>query len=297
MTEKIYYPLQSKNWLINTFSYPWDIELNGSIQDEVLVVKSTVTEYNNWNNILKSGGDISGITLQDIQKYHTISLANKYVYTQYETITNKKEFDYPEVWDNINSTFITQNFHNFLNHEGTAGHLTIIQIPWQMRGHRIKPTSINILGCFLNNDDVGYNSLVVDDGLGNLRVDNNSRVVGHVDYDQGFIIVWDMEWDYQIGSEDCHFTWSSDLEIKTLECLVDIKPNILWSSFNLTWVNNLISSSDSNNNFPSGWDPFPHFTAIGLYNDDNELLMVAKLAQPIKRTNAIDQLVHIRHDF
>lgn len=300
MQEKLHYPLQSKNWTINTFSYPWELrDSNGDINLDILIVQSTVTEYESLRLSLTNGGDISAVTDEDINKFHVLSIANRYIYENYEKIKNKKEFDYPKVWDDTNSVFIQQNIHSFLNHSGTAGNLTVIQIPWQNRGHRIKRGSISFVKCLNKSYDTGTIASVTDDELGNLsfQYGNDQIIIGHVDYDQGLIVVWDVLWNYVEADATVLFSWSSDLEVTTFECLVNVKTNILHSSFNKTWGNMLTANSDANNNFPSGWDPFPHLTTIGLYNDTGELLMVAKLASPIKRTNTIDQLIHIRHDF
>jgi len=297
MQERIHYPIHTKNWTINTFSYLWNIEddLN-NLNPDVFVATSTVTQYNTLYNTLRSGGNLLGITDNDIKEVHTILIANKYVYEYYQEIKNTKEFKYPKVW---NSTeFITQSYYSLLRHEGTTGNITVISIPWQMKGHRITPGSIVFRECFLRTYDVGWVPEIYDDGLGNLiiREVSEDAICGHIDYEQGLIVVWDLQWDYRTGVPEVSFTWSSDTEVRTFECLVDIKPNILWSSLNQTWRSNIENNLDENKNTPSGWDPFPHFTTIGLYNDQNELLMIAKLSSPIKRTNAIDQLVHITYD-
>ncbi len=56
--------------------------------------------------------------------------------------------------------------------------------------------------------------------------------------------------------------------------------------------NNRISPKDyiSNKEFR------PYFTTIGLYNENNELVAVAKLANPIKKRRDIDINIIIRFD-
>ena len=40
----------------------------------------------------------------------------------------------------------------------------------------------------------------------------------------------------------------------------------------------------------------PHITSVGLYNDDNELLIIGKLSQPIKSSNETDTTFVLRWD-
>jgi len=40
----------------------------------------------------------------------------------------------------------------------------------------------------------------------------------------------------------------------------------------------------------------PYVTTVGLYNDDNELLMVGKLGQPVRMSDETDTTFVIRYD-
>ena len=42
---------------------------------------------------------------------------------------------------------------------------------------------------------------------------------------------------------------------------------------------------------------FPYITSVGLYNDNNELLAIGKLAQPIQKRNDIDTNIIVRWDY
>jgi hypothetical protein len=44
-------------------------------------------------------------------------------------------------------------------------------------------------------------------------------------------------------------------------------------------------------------EPVSYFTTVGLYSADNELLAVAKLSEPIKKTPATDMTVRVRLDY
>jgi len=56
------------------------------------------------------------------------------------------------------------------------------------------------------------------------------------------------------------------------------------------------NSSGSLRDFATGSDFMPYSTTIGLYNDNNELLMVGKFSQPIPISNDIDTTFVIKYD-
>ena len=49
--------------------------------------------------------------------------------------------------------------------------------------------------------------------------------------------------------------------------------------------------------FTTSSDFIPYLTTIGLYNDSNQLLAVAKLAQPLPLSNKTDTTILIKFDF
>ena len=55
-------------------------------------------------------------------------------------------------------------------------------------------------------------------------------------------------------------------------------------------------SSGSLRDFATGSDFMPYATSIGLYNDNNELLMVGKFGQPLIMSDTTDTTFVIRYD-
>ena len=51
----------------------------------------------------------------------------------------------------------------------------------------------------------------------------------------------------------------------------------------------------SNNSFKV--EPHSYLTSVGLYNDKNELLAVAKLSKPFKKDPNTEALIKVRLDF
>jgi hypothetical protein len=71
------------------------------------------------------------------------------------------------------------------------------------------------------------------------------------------------------------------------------------SEYNLTYNPSLVTGSYSNGEllpFSTGSAFNPYVTTIGLYNDENELLAVAKLAKPIMVSQNTDMTFIVKYD-
>jgi hypothetical protein len=71
------------------------------------------------------------------------------------------------------------------------------------------------------------------------------------------------------------------------------------SDYNLSYNPTLVTgsyASGSLRDFATGSFFQPYVTTIGLYNDDNELLMVAKLGKPIALSSDTDMTFIIKYD-
>jgi hypothetical protein len=69
------------------------------------------------------------------------------------------------------------------------------------------------------------------------------------------------------------------------------------NEFNYTLNPSATSVSGSYRDFVTGSDFNPYVTSVGLYNESNELLAVAKLAQPFRMPSNTDVNFIIRWDF
>ena len=67
-----------------------------------------------------------------------------------------------------------------------------------------------------------------------------------------------------------------------------------WSCQNPTYY----SGSNADLTIPSfKTDPKSYITTVGLYNDSNELLAVAKLSRPVLKSTSREALIKVRLDF
>ena len=79
-----------------------------------------------------------------------------------------------------------------------------------------------------------------------------------------------------------------------------ITAQIKENEFNLTYNPSLRTTSSNAyseiKDFATGSDFQPYASTLGLYNDDNELLMVAKFGQPVPISTETDMTFLIRYD-
>ena len=138
---------------------------------------------------------------------------------------------------------------------------------------------------------------IIDDGNGNLILsgsDTFRRVVGNVIYSHGLLIltnptVANYYGNYFSGSVE----WKASHPIYTYSYHCNVKE----SEFNFTQhPSALKDSSGSIADNISGSEFQPYFTTVGLYNDTNELIAVAKMAQPVPVSDNTEMTVVVKLD-
>lgn len=203
------------------------------------------------------------------------------------------------------------------------GKIGVISIPSKLYGNRVQPTTFYI--------ETG-GVILTDDGEGNIR-NASDQICGNIIYNQGMVIITsdgtpDNEGqdadtygnsNYSdatygdatanfvvnfINSTDITCSFSSSFEILETQHKCTIRSN----EFNYSLNPSLLSSSIAGNNeilksgsaqyldFVTGSDFSPFVTTIGLYNDDQELLAVGKLSQPLPTSQTTDTTIFINID-
>ncbi len=157
------------------------------------------------------------------------------------------------------------------------------------------PTSKNDTISVLSIDATDYGESLVpgtvtigsltDDLSGNLL--DGSTVVGNIFYDQGIIVRTD-----GTDVESAAFSGSYTVYSTQYKCTVPA------GEFNYSLNPTLLSDSNINYNLDIVDSPdfMPYVTTIGLYNQNDELMMVAKLAQAVKLNPYTDTNFIIRLD-
>jgi len=205
-----------------------------------------------------------------------------------------------------------QLIKNFPSSSGEQ--ISVISISPKIFGSKILPHSFQISASSV---------LIIDDGYGNLFDVDQARddyvlldyisssylfdptpdqgiiFVGNIFYAQGLVVITNQNPDYidllTIGPNPTYLSFQNEHIIYENEVRCIIKE----SDFNLSYNPSLVTGSYDGGvlrDFATGSFFQPYTTTIGLYNDNNDLLMVAKLAKPIALSSDTDMTFIVKYD-
>jgi len=125
-----------------------------------------------------------------------------------------------------------------------------------------------------------------DDSTGNI-IDGSENIIGNIFYDQGIIVRTD-------GDPASRVDFSGSYTIYSTQYKCTAGPN----EFNYSLNPSLLSGSSTQYNHRVVDSPefMPYVTTVGLYNENQELMMVGKLAQAVKLNPYTDTNFIIRID-
>jgi hypothetical protein len=194
----------------------------------------------------------------------------------------------------ITGLLYTPNSYNYLSNTlpanryfptGSGDTIGVIAIPSNLFGEYIKP------GTFTLSYESGS---FTDDGEGNILT--GSSKVGDIIYEHGITIVTDNTFVNDICASQ-KITCSFDSTITIYES--QYKCTIRENEFNFSQNPTLISGSTNSGkvyDYATGSYFNPYVTTVGLYNNNKELLAVAKLAQPLPLSAVTDMNILINLD-
>lgn len=164
----------------------------------------------------------------------------------------------------------------------------VINIPSSIYGEYIKPGSFR------------YQSesiFVYDDSNGNLLNSINNEKCGNIIYSHGLAIVTTSSFvpslDSFITASNTTCSFSSSLTL--FETLY--KCTIRENEFNFSQNPTIISGSEGDLYYYASSSYFePYITTVGLYNENQDLLAVAKLSQPLPSSTTTDTNIIIKLD-
>jgi hypothetical protein len=216
----------------------------------------------------------------------------------------------------LTDTNLTSSFDNFIESSFTSGsrylHNTasVFSIPNKLVGTHIEPLSFRIgadleyilnQDSYINTDYFVEANNIVDDGEGMLRENSiTGRIVGNIIYSHGQVIITDEDLaTYYLveantsGSTALPMSWKSNQPIYTYNYNVKISDY----EYNFTLNPTAKSGSDGQlaDNVTGSYFQ-PYITTVGLYNDANELIAVAKLAQPLPKSANTEMTIQVKLD-
>lgn len=164
----------------------------------------------------------------------------------------------------------------------------VINIPSKVYGEYVKP------GSFLYQSSSVY---VYDDGEGNLFNNIDNTKCGNMIYSHGLAIITTSSFVSDLSSfitsSDTTCSFSSSLTLFETHYKCNIKEN----EFNFSQNPSIISGSNGNLYGYATSSYFdPYITTIGLYNENQDLIAVAKLSQPLPSSRTTDTNIIINLD-
>jgi hypothetical protein len=189
----------------------------------------------------------------------------------------------------------TPSFYNYLQTTLSFPHyfptssdaiIGVLAIPSRLFGDNILPKSI-----VYTSDSGSY----IDDGEGNLI--SGSDIVGNVVYQHGMITITsgsDAVINNFVLSNNATISFKSSYSIYETQYKCTIRENEFNFSQNPTLLSG--SSNDTIYGFATGSYFSPYVTTVGLYDDQQNLIAVGKLAQPLPSSRTTDMTIYVNLD-
>jgi hypothetical protein len=147
----------------------------------------------------------------------------------------------------------------------------------------------------------------IDDGIGNIWVSSSgvANRIGFVFYDMGIAVLRPTasataainNGGMYIGDgHTIDISFTSTLLAYEHAIRVKIDPNEFLYAMNNPTVQSVVSASKTALDLMYAKTILPYQTTVGLYNENNELLAVAKVSNPIQRTSDMPQTFIIKFD-
>lgn len=188
---------------------------------------------------------------------------------------------------------VSGSYHNYEESSFATGsrilgdRATVISLPRDIIGTHIEPLSYSQF--------VGSSNYLYDDGEGFLRF--NSRTTGDIrgviNYSHGLVVVTQNHFNSTRNIPDRAISWKSNQPIYTYNY------NIKLSDYEFNHTLNPTAQSGSDGkaaDLATGSYFQPYITSVGLYNDANELIAVAKLSKPLPKSRHTETVIKVRLD-
>lgn len=242
---------------------------------------------------------VSGSTSNSVDAQ--VSLATEYVTGSGLRVENSQQ----ELFDSIVQTFYSAIPYASYGIVSSSYHPTsstvVISVTQDIFGEEIKPGSFTVR--------VGTSSSI-DDGNGNLIVSQSGTgsIIGRIFYDKGIAILQPTQSISGggltkngiciISGTNVQVQFTSSVKLFEHSIRIKLAPtDFLYSVYNPSSTKQMFTgSSQTPLQLMASQSLYPYVTTIGLYNQDNELMAVAKLSNPIQRTDYTTQTFVVKFD-
>jgi len=178
----------------------------------------------------------------------------------------------------------------------SAADIAVFSIPSNLFGEYIQPYSLII--------DLQDGFKIIDDGAGILNISGSTLgegYVGNIIYEHGMLILTSDDYINPYNFNDFISDTSISMSFQSTLTIFEsqYKCTIRENEFNFSQNPSLISGSSNSgiiSSFATGSYFDPYITTVGLYNNNKELLAVAKLAQPLPVSSVTDTNIMVNLD-
>ena len=190
--------------------------------------------------------------------------------------------------------FPTQSWDGFTS--PASGVIGVLSIPKNLFGDYVNPNSFYMS---VDLEETGNPYIFTDNGEGLLNLSGSTETKGIINYSHGTVVIDlynapDLESDWTNANVLFTCSFQSSRTIFETQYKCTIRPE----EFNFSLNPSLISGSSEGTvyNFVTSSYFSPYVTTVGFYNEAQELLMVAKLGQPLPTSTTTDTTILVNID-
>lgn len=170
----------------------------------------------------------------------------------------------------------------------TNGKIGVVSIPSKYYGNYIQPNSLQIIISASSIPSGSYR----DDGEGNII--SSSTYAGNIIYEDGILIFTGTGSGVGTTFSVPNIEFQSSITLYETQYKCTIRANEYNYSLNPSLLKS--GSTDTYKDFITGSNFSPYVTTVGLYNENQELIAVGKLAQPLPTSQTTDTTILINID-
>jgi len=245
--------------------------------------------------------------------YYSNYLSSSYGDSAHQTIIVNgqilsESYHQPQYYNYLQSTLAFSRFFP----TGSDRQVGVFSMPKSLFGDSVKPNTFKI---------TAESGSIIDDGEGNLFLVGNDVIIGNIIYSHGIAVITGTPIldssvygtgvygtstygsygslgatliENFITSPNISCSFSSSYIIHETQYKCTVSEN----EFNFSLNPSLTDSSTENTvyGFVTGSDFAPYVTTVGLYDDNQNLLAVGKLAQPVPTSRTTDMTFYINLD-
>jgi hypothetical protein len=186
--------------------------------------------------------------------------------------------------------------------------IQVISVNQNVYGNKILPFTFIISSSVAFATDDGFGNLIALQGSAELYINNGyfnaagyfadnvvdaNSYIGNIFYAQGTAIITS-QGSQGIIASGCQISFKNEYTIYENEIRCLVKESDYNLSYNPTLVTNYASGSLKD--FATGSNFYTYATALGLYNDNNELLAVTKFGKPMLMSPDTDMTFVVKYD-